>query len=408
MAKRGINFLDDLQIKRWVAAAVPIARTDGGGLTFTLSKAGTATFVLRYMRAGRPKELTLGNYPDLTLAAARKLAREHRVAIDQGGDPAANKQLSKMRASQTWTINRLADDYIDKQLTPENYSHSTLYYRKQDIDNIVRPKLGSLEVQLIAPSDIVYVIETTGRTWTINRRILITMGKLFDHAIAKKLIPANPCTGVKLTALLGARPKVKKRIMLTADEIRSLLSNIEFIGTCNALAFRILLATCVRSIELTKAKWEDIDFEAKTWIVHDDAVKTRQGFLVPLTPTVEKWFLELKEYAGSSAYALPARDDRRTRNGDTHVGPTTLWAAITRAFERGEIETRKFTPHDTRSTAKGHMRNLGISKEISELALNHKLQGMDAIYDVRTDIPERRNALEIWAKFIDEIESKAN
>jgi hypothetical protein len=43
---------------------------------------------------------------------------------------------------------------------------------------------------------------------------------------------------------------------------------------------------------------------------------------------------------------------------------------------------------------------MGVSREISELALNHKMRGLDAIYDVRDDIPERRKALEIWAHFV--------
>ena len=104
---------------------------------------------------------------------------------------------------------------------------------------------------------------------------------------------------------------------------------------------------------------------------------------------------------GCNSYALPARrHDRLLIHGDTHVGATTLWAAITRAFERGDIDIRHFTPHDTRSTAKGHMRNMGVSREISEIALNHTLKGMEAIYDVREEIPERRDALKKWADFL--------
>ena len=100
--------------------------------------------------------------------------------------------------------------------------------------------------------------------------------------------------------------------------------------------------------------------------------------------------------SGESQDVLPARQERRRRNqgGATYVASTTLWAAIIRAFERHDIEIQKFTPHDTRSTAKGHVRNIGISREISEIALNHTLKGMEAIYDVREEIPERRYALE--------------
>ena len=133
----------------------------------------------------------------------------------------------------------------------------------------------------------------------------------------------------------------------------------------------------------------------------DEVVKTRNGFLVPMTPTVVEWFKRLKNLAGDSVWVLPSRHPlRRRRLGDIHVGNTTLWAAIQRAFKRGNLEIRRFTPHDTRSTAKGHMRNLGVSREISEIALNHVLRGMEAIYDVRDEIPERREALERWANFI--------
>jgi integrase len=194
--------------------------------------------------------------------------------------------------------------------------------------------------------------------------------------------------------------------MLTEEELRTLLANIDDIGLENALAFRILLATCVRSVELAKARWEHIDLDRGTWWVPDESVKTRNGFLVPLTPTVVGWFKDLQDLAGDSPWVLPARVERRRRRlGDIHVGGTTLWAAITRAFDRGDIEIRKFTPHDTRSTAKGHMRNMGISREISEIALNHTLKGMEAIYDVREEIPERRIALERWAAFIAACES---
>ena len=61
MARRG-NLLDDIQIRRWIAKGEAVARSDGEGLTFTLSASGTAAWVLRYRVAGvRRKELTLGN-----------------------------------------------------------------------------------------------------------------------------------------------------------------------------------------------------------------------------------------------------------------------------------------------------------------------------------------------------------
>lgn len=406
MARRG-NLLDDVQIRRWVAKGAAIARSDGDGLTFTLSSAGTATWVLRYRVSGvRRKEITLGNYPDLTLAAARKLARERRVDVDQGKDPAADKKVLKMRTQMAWTVRELISDYKEKKLTTPPLAEGTVYYRKWDLDKIIGPKLGSMEVRNVTPADIVHVIESSKRSWTICKRLLTSAKLLFAHACGKRLINVNPCVGIDLTALMGARPPIRKRVMLAEDELRALLKDINDIGVENGLAFRILLATCVRSIELAKARWEHIDFELGTWWVPAESVKTRTGFLVPITPTVAEWFKSLQCLSGDSPWVLPARTDRRRKRvGDTHVGKTTLWAAITRAFDRGDIDVRRFTPHDTRSTAKGHMRNMGIPNDITEIALNHALKGMEAVYDVREEIPERRQALEKWAAFIDACET---
>ena len=403
---RTTHALDDIQLRRWVAAGKPVAKADGDGLTFTLSGAGTAAWVLRYRIPGaRRKELTLGNYPDLSLAAARKAARAHRVAIDNGMDPAAEKRQEKAKTAAAWPVRTLVQDFREKRLAQDvehPLAEGTVYYRNWDLDNVVLPKLGSMEVRKVTPTDIVAAIEGANRSWTVSKRILTTMTQVFDHACGRRIIVANPCAGVKLTALMGPRPPVRKRLMLTAEELASILPRIdESIGRENGLSLRILLATCVRTNELVKTLKNDVDLDRRAWFVRDETVKTRNGFLVPLTPIVTEWFEELIALSGGSQWLLPARRaDRVARHGDTHIGNSTLWAAIDRAFERGGLKIRRFTPHDTRSTAKGHMMNMGIAKEITELALNHALKGMEAIYDVREEIPERRAALERWSEFI--------
>lgn len=397
MGKRGSNLLSDMQIRRWIAAGDPIAKTDGGGLTFTLSKAGTATWVLRYMLQGRARELTLGNYPDVTLSAARKLAAEHRVAVDKGQDPAAEKRKERLAARDAWLVRKLVADYKEKVLDSGQYAPRTVWYRNDDLTTVVLPRLGPMEARSVTAEDVVDMLDRSGRSWTIQRRILGSTAKLFDHAIGRQLIRINPAAGIKITALLGPRPPVRKRVMLSEDELRKLLAGIESMGTENALALRILLATCVRSTELRKARWEHIDFERGTWFVPDESVKTRVGFLVPITPTVAAWFRQLQRLADGDEWVLPAR---LAKNKGKPIGQATLWAAIDSIFNRKAIDIRRFTPHDTRSTAKGHMRNLGVSREISEIALNHTLKGMEGIYDVREEIPERRQALELWASFL--------
>lgn len=402
MAK-SVHLLSDVQLKAWVAKGKAVAKSDGDGLTFTLSASGTASWVLRFRAGGgRRRELTIGNYPDIGLSAAREKARAHRVAIDEGRDPSTEKSQEKARALAAWTVRDLSGDFCEKVLVPASYARKTITYRKVDLDQVILPGVGARRVDGITPLDIVNMITSAKRTWTISKRLLTSTSMLFDHAVGRQIIPVNPCAGVKLSALLGPRPAVRKRLMLDQAELRVLLRDTDSIGRENALALLILLATCVRGIELVKARKVHLNLDRGTWWVPDESVKTRAGFLVPLVPVVIDWFRELLALAGDSEYVLPARTAKRLREhgGDTHVGETTLWAAIARAFERNDLKIRRFTPHDTRSTAKGHMRNMGISREISEIALNHKLQGMEGIYDVREEIPERREALAKWTDFL--------
>lgn len=401
---RIIHALSDLQLKRWVSKGEAIAKSDGDGLTFTLSGSGTATWVLRYRNlAGRRREVTIGNYPDVSLASAREQARALRAKIDAGVDPAAEKSQSKTRAAEAWTMTELVADYREKVLTSGNYAKDTIRYRNDDFNQVVLPYFRSWEVRSITSIDVVQMLKNAKRTWTISKRVLTSISKLLDHAMGLTIIAANPCTGIKLSALFGQRPPVKKRVMLDTQELKSMLPTLdETIGRDNGLAFRILLATCVRGVELVKAQQEHVNLETATWWVPDEDVKTRAGFLVPLAPAVVEWFRELIAMAGDSKYILPSRraDVIKRNGGDIHVGRTTLWAAFNRAFLRGDMDIRRFTPHDTRSTAKGHLRNLGFSREISEIALNHTLKGMEGIYDVRQEIPERRIAMAAWADFV--------
>ena len=115
--------LTDLQIRHWIKAGAPLAKADGGGLTFTLSAGGAAGWVLRYSHGGRRRELTIGRYPDIGLADARGIATIKRAEILQGRNPAADKQKAKATAAKDWTVRELAKDYRAKKLT--SLAHST-------------------------------------------------------------------------------------------------------------------------------------------------------------------------------------------------------------------------------------------------------------------------------------------
>ena len=316
---RDKGLLSDLQLRHWIKAGTPLAKADGNGLTFTLSTAGVAGWILRYRHGGRRRELTIGRYPDISLADARGIATIKRAEIMQGRNPAADKQKAKATAAKDWTVRELAKDYRAKKLV--SLAHSTQVSYGRHLKRVEK-KLGALTVREIEASDVVALIEASGLTWGESNMLLITTKCLFTHACGKRLINVNPCHGIMLSALLGERPPKRQRLMLTRDEIKLLLG--AGLRPRNALAIRILLATAVRSAELYQAKWVDVDLDGAQW--HVPKSKTGAAMDIPLAPVVVDWFRELRPLAGESAYVLPAHSRSRAarHGGDTHLNKDTL------------------------------------------------------------------------------------
>ena len=112
--------LTDVQMRNWIKAGQPVAKSDGDGLTFTMSakqaaeKAGT--WVVRYRMGGKQREKTLGRFPDTTLKRARELATEDRARVQQGVDIAREKQVGLRNSASAWNVRALAADYEEKVL----------------------------------------------------------------------------------------------------------------------------------------------------------------------------------------------------------------------------------------------------------------------------------------------------
>jgi integrase len=383
--------LTDMQIRSLIRAGIPVAKSDGDGLTFTLSKNGTPAWVLRYRHSGRQKELTIGRYPDITLGRARELATEARANIQQGEDVARTKKLRARELANAKTLRELANDYLEKAklvLAP-----STFKQRKYHIDTLILPKLGSLLVREVTTTDVVYLLESVGKMHVASL-VLIALSRIFKHGIAKHVALTNPCLGITASAICDAPKPTRLRLKLSEDELRVILPALPSIGIENALAIKILLSTCVRTNELVKAEWADIDFEKAEWIIPDINSKTRKGFTIPLPPAIVGWFDELRHHACGSKYVLPSRAGKQT-----HIALLTIAVALNKLCKKLE-GVRRFTPHDLRSTARSHLTELGINIIVAERCLNHSLGGLVGIYDQHDYMTERRTALELWTEFI--------
>ena len=394
--------LSDVQLKAWVRDGARIAgKSDGDGLTFTLSAQGTATWTLRYRIAGRARELTLGRYPDLSLGEARKLAAAKRVEVQQVIDVAAIKQQKKAEAKQAANVEQLANLWLDNTVRRRHqYPEVTERVFKRDI----LPALGKSNTKSVTTPEITRLlakINASGRP-SIANDALRHMKAMFAYGEALGMVDRNPAERIKLEHA-GGQEKSRTRALSTA-EIAKLLKAMREAGTQfgrdNELAVKLLLALACRKMELFAAKWEEFDLSNNLWRIPATRIKTRESRELALAPAVIEWLQELKIRACGSDYVFPARRESK-RKRFPHVSPDTTWRAL-HDLNHG---LEAFTVHDLRRTSRSLMADIGVHFDVAEKILGHKLPGVAHVYDRGGSLEQQRTALEKVAGALVRLES---
>ena len=385
--------LTDVQIRQWTRAGLSVTKSDGAGLTFTLSAKGTATWVLRYRIGGKQKELTLGNYPDLTLAKARELAAEKRVAVQQGVDVAQAKQEQKAALTAAGTVKELCGEYFSRRIKGRIKRPDLV---RAMLDNDIIRFMGKSRIADVKPIDVDRMISGIVKRGSpiMANRVLTVTKSVFDFAIRRHWIEYNPASAFRRDDA-GGKESARSRA-LTDAEITVLIRAFDASGPVfrpYALAVRLLLLTAVRKSELIEAPWSEFALEGGRWTVPAERQKTgdKEGgkdFTVPLPAAAVAWLTELKLMGCGSDYVFPAR----RRGTKPHLAVETLNWALTQ-IEHG---LEHFTIHDLRRTARTHLAMLGVKPHIAERCLNHRLAGINDVYDTYDYLDERRAALELW------------
>lgn len=399
---RMTGVLTDVQLRHWIKAGAPVAKSDGGGLTFTLSSRVVASWVLRYRFGGKQKEVTLGNYPDMTLTKAREIAAVKRVEVSQGVDLAQAKQQRKAEEAAPDTVKALCNEFYDRTIAgrlkrPEHV--------REKLDNDIIKSLGAKKVKDVKPLDIdrmVAGIVNRGAPVMANR-VLALAQDVFNYAIRRHFIEQNPASAFS-TRDAGGNEKARDRA-LKDGEITKVLKAFDDAGPVfrpYALAVRLLLVTAVRRAELIEAPWSEFDLDKGLWTIPASRQKTghRDGakdFVVPLTPTAIEWLNELQRLGNESLYVFPAKR-RGTR---VTLGPNTVnWA-----LDQIDHGVEPFTLHDLRRTARTQLASLGVQPHIAERYLNHRLPGINDTYDTYDYLDERRAAMALWCAKLKSLEA---
>lgn len=87
--------LTDTAIRNAKPADKPVRLFDGGGLYLEIAPSGGKWWRLKYRFGGKEKRYSLGVYPEVPLATARKKRDEAREKLAAGIDPGEAKKAEK-------------------------------------------------------------------------------------------------------------------------------------------------------------------------------------------------------------------------------------------------------------------------------------------------------------------------
>jgi hypothetical protein len=96
--------LNDMQIRRAKPEDKPYTLGDGQGLSLLIEPNGSKSWRFRYRYAGKPKMISLGVYPTITLADARSRRDDARKLVAEGKNPCEVRKEQKL-ALQTESEN---------------------------------------------------------------------------------------------------------------------------------------------------------------------------------------------------------------------------------------------------------------------------------------------------------------
>jgi integrase len=400
--------LTDIKIRNWIKAGERFeGRADGGGLYLRFRKNDAVpVWRFRYRFDGKQRVMNLGAYAVLSLAEARRVAKKLAARVSLGYDVAGEKQETKREAAakieeakNALTVAQLADEYFERNILGR-WKHPNIV--RSRIENDIKPALGKMRADSVKPQDVDALLQSIvkrGAPTTAND-VLRWLKRIFNFGIKRHVIEVNPSAAFDPSDA-GGKEEARDR-WLTRKEIATLFQAMrERAGAFtieNHYAVRLLLILAVRKEELIAARWEEFDLDGAVWNLPEDRTKTGAATNIPLPLLAVETLRELHRLACGSAYVFPAR--KMQNRMIPHIDLNTLNAAIAKHIKPAMNGVPNFTIHDFRRTARTHLAALGVDPHVAERCLNHKLKGVEGIYNKHDYFDERKKALNEWAQLL--------
>lgn len=396
--------LTDVKARTAKAGAKAYKLSDSGGLYLLVATSGSKLWRYKYRLDGKENVLALGEYPEVSIAEARKARDAAKVLVKQGAHPTQRKREERARqaAERANTFEAVAREWIAKK-SPR----WSPYYLKQVeafMGNDVFPVIGSLPIRAVTAAQLLGIVQKIEARGAETVAILVRqwMSAVFRYAVATLRAENDPAS-----ALRGAltRPRVQHRKPLSRPELASLIDALgRYRGRRETvIALRLLMITFVRPGELRAAKWEEFDLKRGQWRIPAQRMKMREEHIVPLSRQAIALLEELNSLTGPNDWLFP-----NIRSPRSCMTITTMNRALERMGFCGR-ETIGFSAHGFRATASTMLNELGYRSDVIERQLAHKERNkVRASYNQAEYLKEREEMMRDWANMLDAIHADSD
>ncbi|MAX33720.1 MAG: integrase [Halomonadaceae bacterium] len=369
---------------------------DGHGLCLEVRPSGRKVWRLRYRLDGKANMWTIGDYPQVKLGPAREHREWGRELIARGIHPRDQAERDKQarQAEQAQTFRNVAEKWLE-----DRAGEWTAYYKGQvrkGLDNDIYPAFGDKPIREVEAADVLDLIRGVEKRGAPSVALLLRqwVSAIFRYGIINLQADTDPASFIKGAV---SRPKVKHATALPEKDLRVLLGQLEVFGgyRTTRLAIELLLLTMVRTVELRRGRWADVDLEDAIWRIPEADMKMRRPHLVPLSKQAVEKLKELKEYTGGGELLLPGM-----KNPRQPIHHTTINQALVRmGFGKG-----RFAAHGFRATASTVLNEQGWSPDAIERQLAHAPSNkVRASYNHAQHMDTRKEMMQWWADYLDRL-----
>lgn len=408
------SILTDRKVRAARAREKPYYMRDGASLYGRVSAAQGGTSIswqFFFKWQGKTERMSLGTYPDVSLAEARR--RRDAAKVELAGEPPRHPILETRRREQEARAQEQADAAEKTVRTLfDDWERGFLAKKRKDggkefravFERDVFPMVGDVRVRDIKRHHITTLIDRPlGRGARRSANVLLAaLKQFFSQATIRGFVDENPTT--EFTKEHAGGKDTPRSRALSVEELRELGRKLPAsgLGEPQQAAIRLLLATGARVGELNKAQWSEFDLDAATWTIPAKHTKETREHLVHLSDFAKEQLETLKRFKHGEHVLISARnrtpiEDKalskviRDRQLDKpHKGRSTKYVGALK------LTGDDWCVHDLRRTLATRMGDLSVLPHIVEKCLAHKMTGVMAVYNHQDYLPERKVAFDAW------------